>query len=74
MVECDRVDTIDGGNSKLVKNLSKICQEVKKLSKNPKASRELKNLQKPLVRKNIYQSTDPLLAYRCIKLEFTSKF
>ena len=43
----------------LVASRSKNCQKVEESSKNPKNLNDLKNLQKPLVWRNIYQSTDP---------------
>ena len=43
----------------LLANRSKSCQKVEELSKSPKSFKGLKNLQRLLVRRNVYQSTDP---------------
>ena len=42
-----------------VASRSKSCQKVEESSKSPKSRKGLKNLQRPSVRKNIYQSTNP---------------
>ena len=43
----------------LLANRSKICQKVEESSKSLKGLKDLKNLQRPSVRRNVYQSTDP---------------
>ena len=53
----------------LVANWSKSCQEVEKSSKSPKSLKGLKKLQRPLVRRNVYQSTNsPSIKYKELKL------
>ena len=44
----------------LLANRSKSCQKVKESSKGPKSFKGLKNLQKPSIRRNVYQNTNPL--------------
>ena len=58
-------DEVDRGRSSAADKSSK-CQ---KLVKNPKNLKSLESLQKPLVWKNIYESTNPPLI-RYEKLEF----
>ena len=48
----------------LVASRSKSCRKVKKLSKSPKNLKGLKKLRRPPVRRNVYQSTDPLSVHR----------
>ena len=43
----------------VVASWSKSCQKVEKSSKSRKSLKGLKNLQRPSVRRNVYQSTDP---------------
>ena len=62
VIEYDEVD-VGGGGGKLVK----------KLSKSPKSLKGLKNLQRPLVWRNIYQSTNPP-SIRYKELEFPLEF
>ena len=71
MVEFDEVDADGGASGKLIKKLSK----VKESSWSPKASKVWKNckglkkLQRPLVWKNVYQSTNPpSIRYRELEL------
>ena len=56
VVEFDRVDTDDSAVGKLVKKLSKSRKIIKKSEKPQRP----KKLQRLLVRKNIYQSINPL--------------
>ena len=55
VVEYDGVDSGGGGDGKLVEKLLKI----EKLSKSLKSLKGLKNLRRLLVRRIVYQSTDP---------------
>ena len=64
MIEYNEVDDSSGGNSKLVEKSSKIQE----LLKSPKSLKSLKNLQRPLVWRNVYQTTNPLLVHKCEEL------
>ena len=69
VVEFNRVDAGDGAVGKLVKNLSKS----RKIVKESKSFKSLKNLQRPLVWRNVYQSTN-LLSLKYQKLKFWQFF
>ena len=74
MIKYEKVDRGKSGViGKLVKKLSKSHQKVEKLSKSPKSLKGLNNLQRPLVWKNVYQSTDPPSVYRYKELKLTSE-
>ena len=68
MVEYDGVDAAGGGGGKSIKKSSK----VKKSAKSKKNLKGLKNLQRPSVRRNVYQSTDPLLIQGYEELDLPS--
>ena len=73
VVEYDEIDGEDCIVGKLVKKLSISCQKVEESSKGLKSLKGQKNLQGPLVRRNVYQSTDPLSVHKYEKLELTSE-
>ena len=61
-----KYDGVDGGDDQSVKKSSKSRQKLKSF-------KGLENLQKPSVRKNVYQSTDPpSIKYK--ELEFPLEF
>ena len=54
-----KYDEVDRGRSGAVGKSVKKLSKSRKIVESPKNLKDLKNLQRPLVRKNVYQSTDP---------------